>query len=580
MERLLKIILILGTLVFVFLSILRPIDDPDLWWHLKTGEYIAGNGLPERDPFAFTNPNIPEPREKVILTGYWLSQLIYHWTYEVMGLQGFILLRAVLLGLMYWSVLSRMRKSGGDGFGGLIVCCLSLISFLSFFRLDRPQAFSFLFFSLLMGLVESAGEGKRPSWLLIPLMAIWANFHGGVIIGDAVLGLFAVGRLAEHRASPRVALPGILWAGAGIVASLVNPNSYHLFSVALGVTKGAFAQHIVEYQDALTAFGGTARWQVVFYWILLALTMAQLVHGRGRPFWQSAVTVFAGAMSFFYIRNIPFLSIGLAPMAAAALSRGLRTVQGRLLPSLLFRGAAVLLLSLPLWRYSEAALRQGSLKQRVGEFYPSAAADFIETSGISGNMLNDYDWGGYLIWRLYPLQKVFIDGRGIYPAVFDQYMAVFQGDTTPVIGLPAWKAYLEAYRVDFIIMQLYRQHTGQFQPLMVNLMRDPEWRPVYLDSRAFVFVRDSERNRQAISRYAVGKEVFKTALLRQVETMEKNSGTDPRVFIMKGEALWFLGRYGEAEQAYMRALQLSPGNETALFDLKIMRESARGRSGK
>lgn len=571
MERLLKVVLLTGMLAFVLLSGLKPISDPDFWWHLRTGEYIAHHGIPDRDPFAYTNPNVPEPREKVIMSGYWLPQFLYYAVYSVGGFRGLILLRLLVAGLMYWSVIRRMQKFAADRTAMLIVLGLSLLSFFTYFKPERPQTFTFLFFSLLMGMIESAGPERRPPLLLIPLMVLWGNTHGGVIVGDAVLGIFAAFCFISQRADIKKGLPLIVWAIAGMAASLANPNTYHLFSITFAMKNQVFSRFISEYLSTYTAFMENGDRQIVFYWVLLALAVASVFFSKGRPLWRSAVVLFIGCISFLYVRNIAFLSVGLAPFAAFALERLLRLLGPRRLPSGFVRAASVVLLLISFWHYSREAVAEGSLRQEVNNYYPVSAADFIRGSGISGNMFNEYGWGGYLIWRLYPDDKVFIDGRGIYESIFTQYLIIARGETDLVAGLPAWKASLDAFRVDFVIMPIYEPLTGQLQPLMLKLMREENWCPVYIDTAAFIFVKDSPRNRHVINRYGCNKQIFKEKLFR---TLLYRSATSPdfRIYIAIGESLWYLERYADAEQAYAKSLKLAPGNRTALSDLSAMRE--------
>lgn len=568
-------------LAFAFLSVMRPISDPDFWWHLRTGEYILHHGFPDRDPFAYTNPNIAEPRERVIITGYWLAQVLSYGVYSAAGAMGIKLLQLVIAGLIYWSVAARTRRLVADKTVLLLVLGLSLISFFSYFKLERPQTYSFLFFSVLLGMIESGGPGERRSWLVVPLMALWANMHGGVVVGDAVLGLYAVSSFVSRRGGLKESLPAFLWAGAGIAASLLNPNTYHLFTVAFAMKNQVFSRFITEYFSTYTAFTENRDAQIVFYWILLGLTLISLLFSKGRPLWRTAVILLIGAISFLYIRNIAFLSVGLAPYAAVGLDGLLKPLGARRLPSGLARLAAVVLLSVSFWHYSREAIAEGSPGQEVGAYYPMSATEFIRSSGISGNMFNLYGWGGYLIWKLYPDYKVFIDGRGIYESIFTQYLIIARTEADTVAGMPAWKASLDAFQVDFVLMSDYEEVTGQLQPLMLKLMKEENWRPVYIDTAAFIFVKNTPKNQEVIARYGCDKQLFKEKLLRTL-LYRAASVPDFRVYVALGESYWYLQRYGEAEQAYATSLRLAPGNPTALRDLTIMhadmeREKARGR---
>jgi len=132
----------------------------------------------------------------------------------------------------------------------------------------------------------------------------------------------------------------------------------------------------------------------------------------------------------------------------------------------------------------------------VDTMYPEGAVEFIEENGISGKMFNEYVWGGYLIWRLYPDHRVFVDGRTLDAETVRRYREV-----TGAGGM--WRSTLDDYGVDFILVRIFRQDSATVSPLVLRLMEEDsqEWRLVYFGENVALFLRDGPMNRDIIKRY-------------------------------------------------------------------------------
>jgi hypothetical protein len=216
-----KIILLALFFTFVFGVFSLEIKDPDFWWHLKTGEYIVQTGsIPATDPFAYTStpkdPISPESvRIKFILAQYWLAQVLFYQIYSAFGLQGIIFLRAFILTLLVFLTYRGIRREG-MGFYLSLALTIPVILILYTFTGERPQLFSFVFSFLIIFLLEGFRKnslqsrrlkpaatlnfGDKSSFIqndylstvyyLLPtvvVMLLWANLHGGFIVGIALL---------------------------------------------------------------------------------------------------------------------------------------------------------------------------------------------------------------------------------------------------------------------------------------------------------------------------------------------------------------------------------------------------------
>jgi len=157
--------------------------------------------------------------------------------------------------------------------------------------------------------------------------------------------------------------------------------------------------------------------------------------------------------------------------------------------------------------------------------YPSGAVHFLKQNRLSGNMFNPYDWGGYLIWQLYPDYKVFTDGRELQEEIFWQHVSIMKGSSQTFGGIPEWKLYLEAYGINFIITYSVDSFSWSLIPLVSALLYDEEWQLIYLDKNSLIFVRDIPCNVEIIHKFAMPKEMLWNEVI--VESALKGKPTDP-----------------------------------------------------
>jgi len=506
-------VLLAGSILYL----LRPVIDPDFFWHLRTGQWIWDNKqLLTKDIFAFTTPPGPTVIERVILTSYWLSEVIFYLFYMAGGMNGIVVLRFLLFGVLFCVVALRMR---GEAITSLCLLLIFVITLLEIYPLERPHLFSFIFFGLLLYLLDrtttSEGRVRRRYFFLLPVvMLLWANSHGGFVLGQVtiVLYLLAEGlKFAHQSLHPlnRDQYRGLLIAGsAGLACSLANPNTYHVLPILFGPAPYEIPL-LIEYQSTVAFYkalaGGNA---VILYWVLLLTTGAVLLLNiKKANLTKILLLAGLGYFSFTTVRYIPFFLIASLP----AVSEDLGQTRQRAF----FRAFLLLtvILSAAFFMPDERFnIRNPGAGRWYGEKrFPVRAADFIAGADLRGNMFNFFDWGGYLIWRLGPERKVFIDGRALDQEAFRQSYRIVTADTTLTAGLPAWKSALNAYSIKYVVTKCFSQD-NTVVPLVHSLIRDREWVPVFFYVNSVIFVRDDFENRPVIAKYAVPREYIEGLL--------------------------------------------------------------------
>jgi MFS family permease len=456
------------------------IADTDFWWHLKTGQYIADrHSLPVPDPFAYTTSvAAAAPREEQVrhfnLTHEWLSQVLMYAAYSVAGFPGIVLVRAVLLaGVCGLAGFLAARLSANFYVG--IAAAFAAASVFIAFAADRPGLVSFFGVAIFVTLLET----RRGWWALPPLALLWANCHGGFFLGWVVLLAYCAETLPLR---PRATWPHDsrrLWlvTACAIAASGINPNGFAVVSTVLAYRRSPMTANLIEWQPP-SLWGAPYGFDILLYAAALVLILSWR---RVRPSHWILIAAFAAA-SLTAFRNIPLIGF-LAPVLIAAylpFRRKLPRAFAWAPPILAMAGVV-------------AVFAQGRFQLRVATWtIPAGAADYLLQHHVTGPVFNTYEQGGYLIWSVWPQQRVFIDGRSLSESVYRDYNQILfnTGSYADQVAGPR-EELLNRYGVQAVVMNTMDYVSGALYPLAIALANpiSTEWELVYDDSQAVIFLR-------------------------------------------------------------------------------------------
>jgi hypothetical protein len=599
-EKIIRVFFI--SLIFIFILGLFSVEirDSDLWWHLKTGEYIYQTGsLPDIDPFAYTSlqkdPVNPESKRiQFILKQYWLAQIIFYWIYYTFNFQGIIFLRSLILTSVIFLTYMAIRREHLSVFLSVTLLIPGVIIFSSNYTGERPQLFSFFFSFLIIYLLEGFRQRSSLSndqssldktgnnfylWPIPLVMLLWANLHGGYIVGIGIIFGYLFSELFKYRMKrfgitlshsslKSLTIISIL----SFIASFINPNGFNVVSILLELQKSRYKETIIEAMSPFTI--GIDYVNVFIFFILLALSCIILFINL-KKLDLTDIVIFSGltVMSLSAVRFIPFFT----PVAILIIARygvhipdkilwirkldSLQRIIGKIFPIIF---SIMLIVAYTQYEvFTKSGIRPNK--------YPEGAVKFLKSNAISGNMFNTYNWGGYLIWSLYPDYKVFIDGRGLIEEVYFQYMNILTANTQDFKGIPLWKAYLQSYNVEFIITFSVDQFAGTLVPLIPAVLNDPEWHLVYMDNISLVFVRESFQNRHIIDRFGIPKEWLWNEVVTEAAIKSKNSPHRINFLITIGDAFFSKKGYEEAKGAYLKALEIDPNNSIVNDRLQFLK---------
>jgi hypothetical protein len=451
------------------------VTDPDLGWHLRTGEWILSHRMvPVTDPFSQFGATRPW------IAYSWLFDLLLVVLTRTFGLAGVLIYTAIFTVAILMTLHLLLARAGAGAVRALLLLGAATIAMAPVLT-PRSWLVTILCFLIAWNLIDGAertGRRQRLIWLL-PLFVVWANVHVQFVYGLMLVGLYAVEPLVtrwrEGRPEGRplhVPARWFLLAGC-VLATLVTPFGYRLYGTVIDLARstGAF-QYIIELQ-AMT-FRSPA------HWVTLALTLgAAFAIGRRPGVSTLQLLLFAVAIVLGYrsARDawlVVFAAASIVAMPSPASARErLFPLRPRFVAGVLVAAAAA---SALIW--IRLGISEATLEAQLAATYPAEAVAFVEQRQYPGPLYNHFNWGGYLIWRL-PRLPVSMDGRSnIYGDDRINHAAAIWD------GTGDWSHDPELAASRLVIADVHR-------PLTTLLARDDRFRIVYEDAIAAVFVRRS-----------------------------------------------------------------------------------------
>lgn len=469
----------------------------DYWWHLRSGQLIVETlSVPDADPFSFSALGTPW------LDIHWLHQVGLYGVHQLGGHAGVV---AAKVGFI-WAVLALLAAIGRSASRTtLSVAALVPVLVLVGDRLmPRPELATFALLSCVLLLLDRfERRGDAWIWAVVPIVLVWANLHALFALGIALCAM----HLCAEAARPLLRRGGLRGRRIAVLASvtlaatlvsLINPNGLdgalypfdQLRQIGLPEQRAALELRSAE----ISPFWD---WQfqspiavAVFTALGLASALAMRLNSRRvRPVdWLVWLAFFL--LSMAAIRNMALFAIVGAPILVRNLNEWLDVRQGDRsdpAPRSLDAGAAGVLGLILMLLTADVAMgrfypRMNILREPGFEvlpmFHPEAAVDWIERERPPPPIAHHMADGGYLIWRLYPDYRVLSDGR------LDIF--VRQPELLRLSDAEAFRAADARYQFGTVLVHYAELGLGEWLQAM---WRDPQWRMVFADDVAAVFVR-------------------------------------------------------------------------------------------
>lgn len=467
----------------------RPVGDSDLWYNLAYARQMVASGslILDHTLFSWT------PADNAVIYCAWISQLGLYGLHQIGGLTALFVFRYVLF-LSVLGVVAAYARHGGV-LSHPVTWFVTVVALLmsSAAVTIKPNITSYLLMSVTVALWHWVRRRGEPAWAwayTLPLvMLVWVNSHGGFVMGLAFLFLAALGEFANVRLSPAAAVTPVLRrhlltaVGLCFVAVMATPYGWRYPLQFFIVDLPAIDLAAVREYDSIFAPSQRGL-RYVEYGALMAMLLVTLLAERVRRRdveWGLVLTNLGFAGLYIYYARLTAFWAPVALISAVTLmadrpawlhSGGRRG---------LWRGSAWLVAAAALSAHAiraDAAAPPVGTWQGFGNSYwnPEEEADYISGHFAGKRLGNDYNAGGYLIWKLWPGTRVFIDARYFpYRSWFQEYL-----DLETIGGIDALlrKYPAEVWCVEHVL------------PRTVAWFRSsPDWVPAFYGSSAVVFVR-------------------------------------------------------------------------------------------
>jgi hypothetical protein len=462
----------------LFAMAVRTPVDTDMYWHLRTGQFILQTrSVPMSDPFSWTALGTPW------VDVHWLSQVILFGAYALLGTPGLALLVAALVVLAFVFVWKQME--GSPLLRAFIVVLAAAAAGAVW--TPRSQMATFVL-TALVGYLVYLYKWKQLDrlWVIPIVFVLWVNLHGGYISGFMLLGAVLAGEIANHVlgfTGPEV-LSWKRWRKLLIITLisgavlLLNPYTVNALLLPFKTVNIGVLQDFIQ-EWAAPNFHEL--YQQPMVWMLLLTLVIIGWSGRRLDATDAALLVIFAYISFLARRNIGLFALICAPVLsrhAAALASRYRRGQRPMSKGVpLLNWIVLIVIGLAVLLKVILPITPAAQKQAEDKILPVGAANWIVEHQPAGKLFNSYNWGGYLLWRLWPQYPIYTDGRtDVYANTFlQEYLQIVTGQ----LDAPTL---FDERGIKLVMVE-------QESPLVTRLLKSGQWQEAFRDDKAAVLTR-------------------------------------------------------------------------------------------
>jgi hypothetical protein len=438
------------------------LSDSDTYWQIAVGQWILDHGaLPRVDVYSFSKPG------EAWISSSWLAQILYAVSYNLAGWAGPVVVAAGAIAATFALLAHFLERRIPSTYAGLVALTAMVLS--TPHLLARPHVLAMpVMVAWAYGLMTASERRQPPSFWLLPLIALWANLHGGFVFGLVLSSGFAIDALWNAEPSQRkpLVLRWVAFGLAALAACCFTPYGWESILASRKILDlGELLRLLSEWMPA--DFSRLSPFELT----ILALIGGMLYRGVKLSPPRIALVLGLLHMALSHGRNVEVFALLLPIVVLTPVSEQFALQPAR--PGrMTFVSAAMLAFTLGISTWALAAHQMYSPPKSQA---PAAAVEAVKAHNLR-RVLNDRAFGGYLIWRQMP---VFIDGRAeLYGEKFTMAYrnAVELKDVSQFLGL------LRDYDIDALLLQPGMPATGLLDQLSA-------WRRVYADDVAILYVR-------------------------------------------------------------------------------------------
>jgi hypothetical protein len=494
-SKVLEYAIVLSVVGAFFVLYTFAIGDGDIFWHIKTGEYIVKfKALPQVDTFAYTSIDQSTPTSKLaiaILKQYWLAQIILYYIWSAGGAVGIILLRAFIYSALIFSVYVIARKKSNFlvAFGIFIL----IGTYLPNFSNDRPQLFSYPLTLIVLYLLEKIISDTKPfpaGYFLPIIMLLWSNMHGAYMLGDLLISIYFVSYLFKSYYDKEkicYAIPIVLLLS--LICSLVNPTGISGFNEIIKFFSDSKPNYITEYYSPYYILINYNKYNVS-YWICIFIYIAVLfISFKKMSLHHILLLLFITVLSLSAYRHTPYALI-MMPIVANYFIK----VNKKALLVIITAGIVV---------FVSTTSFSDSLQFKADSFFPSNSSQILKEAKPDGRIFNHMSWGGYLMINN-PEYPVFIDGRAMSNRINSRYIMALNG--------VRWDDIFANYNINTVLVPILV--LNESTPLIAKLLQNDNWDVLFYAYNEVILIKKTPHNMELIKKYGSKKTEFIAQLRR------------------------------------------------------------------
>lgn len=398
-----------------------------------------------------------------------------------------------------FAVVYFLAKQKSSWYWLTIVSVLCVLIFSSRFRV-RPEMFSYLFISLFLLVLFLYKKSKEKLLLLLPVIEIfWVNMHIYFILGIMIYGSFLVQEYITTKKTDKL----LLMVGAALLLStLINPQFLNgaLLPFTFSSNYGLSVEEnmsVFDFGKYASSFIYTLSLQVVTFEILVGvflITLPLLLKKTSLAANLNALT--SALLGLRFVRSLSLFGLfGLQALAEkfTLLEEALRRHTDRYLVNTI--KAIILAITLTVSFVYINGLYQNKVLHFGYQTYTEGATDFINHNNLNGPIFNNYHIGNYLIYGLYPREKIFIDARPeMYPSSFlKEYERM-------LVDQDYFNEQVKKYHINLIVFGVQLEDPLTIRPFMLRQIQSKEWVPIFADGNVTVLIKNEKKNQEMIER--------------------------------------------------------------------------------
>ena len=482
----------------------------DLGRHLKNGQLFIENGLiPKINLYSYAYPDYP------VINHHWGTGVVFYAIERLGGFTGLSVAFIVVSMLTFWIFINLATKYSSFAIAAPIA--VIVLPILITRHEARPELFSYLFSGLFLQLLWGYKYGRLGfRWLFIlPILEIfWVNLHIYFFIGVVLIAVYLLESVVSFLTKKKPQVRGEI-AGLTVVllltilAACLNPAGVSGVIYPFFILNEYGVPVIENYSVGAILRVGYNFLPLIYFVIIFSLISLSWVYAviknrSSLSLGNFLLSAFFFAMAWSAIRNFAFFAYFALPLAAVNLKNLLgEEDKTSLSPSILKVSVALIGIVFVLIMINPAYF-VSSNRGRVGiglEEANGAAAEFLRKEKVQGPIFNNFDVAGYLVYYLFPGQRVFVDNRPeAYPVRFftDIYFPM-QSDEAK------WADTSHDYGFNVIVFN-YRERSALGEQFIVRRVLDPMWAPVYLDKNIIILAKRDGPNQPVIAKYELPKE--------------------------------------------------------------------------